>query len=346
MENIWNEFEYSKFKLLLNHEKVNSIFNVRNGHAAYDVLPPISIEFHLTDLCNLHCSWCTDSKLREHKASMGKKVVFRAFDFFAKNNVGVTVEGGGEPSVHKDFAEIVRYGAGIGLHMGLITNGVNDLSDVVGLFKWARISLDASNAAEYAEEKGFDRFEQVFSNLRRFADERDPRKTHLGVGYVLTKRNIGTVMNIIPALNDINVDYMYLRPVEEAVDLMPSLDDLFTLKKKLIAYTESSRIKGLLSINERLIRNNDGLPCVAHSLTCIVQANGDVAMCEKRRHDLIMLGNINSTPFEDIWHSDVRIAASRKLIDPASQKGCDVCRITSFNRVFCDVNYIHTKNFI
>lgn len=346
MENIWNEFEYSKFKLLLNHEKVNSIFNVRNRRTAYDSLPPISVEFHLTDICNLRCSWCTDSKLREHKASMKKSTVRRAFDFFAKSNVGVTVEGGGEPSVHKDFAEIARYGAGIGLHMGLISNGVKDISDVVGLFKWARISLDSSNAAEYAEEKGFDRFEQVLSNLRRFADMRDPRKTHLGVGYVLTKRNIGTAMNIIPVLNDINVDYVYLRPVEGAVDLLPSLDDLFLLKKRLIAYTESSRIQCLLSINERLIKDNDVLPCVAHSLTSIVQANGDVALCEKRRHDLIMLGNINSTPFEEIWHSDMRIAASRKLIDPAAQKGCDVCRITAFNRVFNDVNCIHSKKFI
>ncbi|MBI4978309.1 MAG: radical SAM protein [Spirochaetes bacterium] len=346
MINIWNEFEYSKFKLLLNHEKVKSIFNVLEKRSAYDSLPPISVEFHLTDICNLRCSWCTDRGLREHKASLDKDVACRAFDYFARNGVGVTIEGGGEPSVHKDFVSVIKYGNDIKLHMGLITNGVNDISEVIGFFKWARISLDSSNALEYTEEKGLDRFEQVISNLTRFANARNPRKTHLGVGYVLTKRNIATVMDILPKLDNINVDYVYLRPVEEAVNLMPSIDELFALKKKLLSFMDTSRIKCLLSISDRLIKNNDGLPCVAHSLTCIVQANGDVALCEKRRHDLIMLGNINDASFERIWNSDVRIAASRKLIDPTSQQGCDVCRITSFNRVLNDVSSIHTKNFI
>lgn len=153
-------------------------------------------------------------------------------------------------------------------------------------------------------------------------------------------------MEILKLLDEMQVDYIYLRPVEEFPSLTPTIDELFDLKKQLIEFCKHSRIQSLLSINERLIRENDGLPCVAHSLTCIIQANGDVALCEKRRGDHIVFGNIRSMPFPEIWKSENRIHASKKLLDPTCQKFCDVCRITSFNRIFYDVSRVHTKHFI
>ena len=52
--NYWDEFEYSKLKLLLNKEKVESILDVKNGIKKLDDRFPISVELHLTDRCNLH----------------------------------------------------------------------------------------------------------------------------------------------------------------------------------------------------------------------------------------------------------------------------------------------------
>ena len=75
-KNHWSEFEYSKLKLLLNKKKVNSILDVLNGKKEFDEEPPISVELHLTDICNLKCPWCTDSKLKENNATK-----FKADDF-------------------------------------------------------------------------------------------------------------------------------------------------------------------------------------------------------------------------------------------------------------------------
>lgn len=73
--NYWDKFEYSKLKLLLNNEKVNSILDVRNGVKKMDDHFPISIELHLTDCCNLKCEWCTDKELRQNKAVLDTKVI-------------------------------------------------------------------------------------------------------------------------------------------------------------------------------------------------------------------------------------------------------------------------------
>ena len=344
--NHWNEFEYSKLKLLLHQGKVNSLFRILQGEAHYDPLPPISVELHLTDLCNLKCSWCTDGTLRRNRATNPKETVFALFDNFSAHGVGVTIEGGGEPSMHPDFARIVKYGTSMGVAMGLISNGVRDFSDLVRSFTWVRISLDASSPGEYETEKGLPGFDTVLANISRFAKSRDPARTHFGVGYVLTVRNQSRLLPLIRELDGMGVDYMYLRPVEEAPSLTPSLDELFALKKELIRQGEGMRIRCLLTVSERMVTDNDGLPCVCHPLSCIIQANGDVALCEKRRHDPVIFGNLRDASFEELWNSPIRREASRRLMNPLQQKGCGVCRIASFNKVFSDVSAIHTKSFI
>ena len=278
--------------------------------------------------------------------TLKKEAVFQLFDYLSEKKIGVTIEGGGEPTLHEDFRKIVEYANKSGLPLGLITNGIIDSSHVANYFKWIRISIDASTPEEFLAEKNSDKFTKVISNIKKLCEIRDPQNTHVGVGYVLTNRNMNNLFNLIDSLNEIGVDYMYLRPVEEATELMPELDKLLQLKKRIIEYSNNSRLKFLYNIEERIIKNNDNLPCVAHSLTSIIHADGNVTLCEKRRHDPIILGNIYQQTFEQIWNSSIHRSTTKKLLNPENQIGCDVCRITSFNRVFFDVNKIHTKNFI
>ncbi|MDE6946072.1 MAG: hypothetical protein K2P14_02690 [Anaeroplasmataceae bacterium] len=83
-KNYWDEFEYSKLKLLLNEDKVRSILDVRNGMKKMDQCFPISVELHLTDCCNLNCGWCTDKILRNNKATLELKAIESLFYEFGK----------------------------------------------------------------------------------------------------------------------------------------------------------------------------------------------------------------------------------------------------------------------
>jgi radical SAM protein with 4Fe4S-binding SPASM domain len=106
------------------------------------------------------------------------------------------------------------------------------------------------------------------------------------------------------------------------------------------------RIKLMMNLDDRIQKDNEGLPCIGHALSCVIQANGDVVMCEKRRHDPVVFGNINKQRFGEIWTSNHRKEVSRKLMNPESQKGCEVCRITKFNRYFSRLGQLKTRNFI
>lgn len=346
MTNYWDEFEYSKLKLLLNNEKVNSILDVGKGNKESDEQFPISVELHLTDRCNLRCAWCTDKELRKNKATLDVNVATSLFRELGKHGTGVTLEGGGEPTLHPQFREIVTVGEKFGVDMGLISNGIVDISDCADKLKWIRISLDSSTVEEYMIEKGVDCFERVLENLKQISAVRNPEKTFVGVGYVLTTRNQSNLTGLIKQLDEMGVDYVYLRPVEEAGEITPSLESLLDLRKSLAKLTAETRIRYMLTITDRVIDQNAGLPCIAHSLTSIIHANGEVALCEKRRQDEIVLGNLNEKAFGDIWDSSYHKRVSQKLKDPACQKGCSACRMTGFNMLFNQLTRVHTRHFI
>ncbi len=345
-ENRWDEFEYDKLKLLCHMDKVRSVMAVSDGGNVYDDMMPISVELHLTDNCNLACPWCTDRDLLKKGNQLSKEVVYRLLEEFGAASTGVTLEGGGEPTIYPYFKDIVEYGYKNDVSLGLITNGTVDISDVLNRFRWVRISLDSSNKEEYINEKGRDCFEKVMDNLSRYREIRDNKTCYLGIGYVITRRNYSDIDEVIRRLDDLCVDYVYLRPVEEAEDIMPSREDLYDLRKRLLKLTEGRRIKFKLVINDRLTYDNDHLPCVCHSIASIIHANGDVFCCEKRRHDEIKFGNVNDQSFGDIWRSDIRKQTTAKLLDPASQNGCSVCRITPFNKIISNLEGLNTREFI
>ena len=319
---------------------------MKKGMIDMDELFPISVEMHLTDCCNLRCEWCTDKELRKNGATMQYDYATSLLLEMKNHKTGVTIEGGGEPTLHPRFSDIARFGQENDVDLGLITNGTNDISNCISAFKWVRISLDSSNAKEYIGEKGVDKFDLVLDNIKKMCERRNPKETFIGVGYVLTKRNQKSLLQVIDTLDTLGVDYIYLRPVEEAPDIQPSMESLLDLRKLLAEFTKDKRIQYMLTIADRIVDENAGLPCFAHTLTSIIHANGDVALCEKRRQDPIILGNIYSASFEEIWKSDYHKEISKKLLDPCSQKGCAACRITGFNMILEQLSKVHTDKFI
>mgnify|MGYP001153325290 CR=1 FL=1 len=333
-------------KLFLHSEKVQSILGVIEQKDDCDYTYPLSVDVHLTNRCNLKCEWCTDRDINLGREQMDRAIALMLIQELAQMGCGITLEGGGEPTVYPYFEEVIRAGNDFHASMGLITNGVKNISAFINSFKWVRISLDASCKGEYLTEKGVDCFESVLENIKSYKEVRNSKSTFLGVGYVLTKRNYSCIEELISFLNECDVDYIYMRPVEGCYHLCPCLEELKILEMKLLKLTENMRIKVKVVKEERYEINNGHLPCVAHSLTSIVHANGDVACCEKRKHDPQILGNINCASYKEIWNSDKRLRITQQLLQPISQKGCDVCRLTAYNHLFTDICGLNTINFI
>jgi len=64
--------------------------------------------------------------------------------------------GGGEPTLHKDFGEIVNYIKRIGLQLGIVTNGsrLGRMTKAAALLEkhdWIRVSLDAASQETFVK---------------------------------------------------------------------------------------------------------------------------------------------------------------------------------------------------
>ena len=339
-------YELSKFKLLLNGEKCQNILAVLNGDSEWDTSLPISIELHPTNKCNQQCRWCIDSSLREHADFLPFPIIAKFFEDIHATNIGVTIEGGGEPMLYPWFDEMIEKAASLGINLGLITNGTVPIDhDIIQHFTWIRFSLDAGSPEEYRLEKNRDRFHTVLANIEEIG--RLKQNTILGVSYVLTQDNIGHIIPLLYKLDELRVDFISIGPVEENPSICISESQLHHLDTELQDNSKFLKLDVKLNTFSNSNRdNNNGLLCIAHSLRCIIHADGNVMLCEKRRHDPIMLGNIRDESIISLWNSTIRRNASRKLMDPINQQGCGPCRITNFNELFLDISRIRSKRFI
>jgi len=130
------------------------------GDASDGGLPtigPISINLDLTSACNFSCPFCVDSKLINAGKSLTSEKVKKTIDTLRSHGLlSVILIGGGEPTLHNDFEEIVRYIKGKRLQVGIVTNGsrLEKIGAIVGELKekdWVRISIDAAGEEVYRD---------------------------------------------------------------------------------------------------------------------------------------------------------------------------------------------------
>ncbi|WP_294349857.1 radical SAM protein [uncultured Clostridium sp.] len=341
-----NKLEYSCNKVILHGQKCSNILKVYNKEILYDESLPISIELHLTNKCNLNCRWCVDKEIRRDRAEIKYEVLLKFLDDIKDKGVGLTIEGGGEPTVYPFFNEFIIEAGKRNIELGLITNGVKRINpELIKYFKWIRVSLDSSNREEYKIEKGLDCFDKVMCNIKFLCESK--KDTLIGVSYVLTESNYKNIIPLLKELGIIGVDNVQIRAVEEC--------NKYKINEEIMNKVKEDINKNLVSQNMYINLNttvnscrtdNNKLPCIAHSLRSIIHADGDVYLCEKRRHDIIIIGNIIKDSFIDIWNSEKHKEASQKLMDFKNQNGCYVCRITKFNEMFIDLCNTKTRNFI
>jgi radical SAM protein with 4Fe4S-binding SPASM domain len=327
-------------KLYLFPEKVD--YYLKGG---FDPAYPVSVELSLTNACNFDCVWCSDGDLRKRLG--GEFTVSDMQKFFADlkagGTIGVVIEGGGEPMIHKEFATIVKCAHNKGLALGLITNGSMPVEkELIHYFEWIRISLDAATPEQHSSAKKVKVFENVMRNLIAIGSEKG--STTLGVGYVVTRDNQENLENLLLRLRYYNVDYIQFRPVIDCPDLSPD-SDLKYLRKY-----ETPKFKvDINAMTANAARGNDGRPCLAHSLSCVVTADGGVYLCGRLNiYDWVKpMGNIHKNSFRDIWLGEERRRQSAEVAGVEFCKThCPECRMTKYNLLADRIRNFKTRSFI
>ena len=334
--------EVSLEKALLFPEKMQALR--RNNCVTYDTSYPISVELSLTNRCNHACVWCSDAAIRRRlPGELDLESLTTLFEELkAGGTRGIVIEGGGEPTMHPQFSDVVKSISALNMAQGLITNGYNVPRDVMDRFEWVRVSLDAASSSQYKALKGVDGFDRVILNLQAMAQQTPT----LGVGYVVTNRNDDAVLleQLVLYLRSIGVAYIQFRPVVDHPHLSSNVDLGFLKKHETRDFSVN-----LSAMIDNMETGNRSLPCLAHSLSTVICADGSVFLCGRLNtlDSWSPIGNIRETTFHRIWTGQTR----QQQVSLVSQGDfcsvhCPQCRMTKYNRLLSDVERIKTRNFI
>lgn len=269
---------------------------------------PIIVEINLTDVCNLNCSYC----FCDHRANFTlDKVVVENFikEFKFLGGKAITFSGGGEPTRHKQFEEIVRFAYSQGLELGLITNGVFDekLIEVIGgCFKWVRVSLDVATPELYKKIKGADRLKDVLNNISLLKTY----KCKLGANCnVTTDMTVDDVDDLYDAVID-DVDYIQFRPVLPRFTHDEKIESNVAVWDHLRQINNEKVILSYDKFVDLVDSDNKNFPftsCEGHFFSPILDSNGDLKVCMYHPSDEnFKFGNIYTNSVYEIWNSRQR----------------------------------------
>lgn len=181
---------------------------------------PTHLQLIISDLCNQDCHFCAYRSETgfsiERFPENGKKNPVRFIptekcieileDYHAAGGKAVEFTGGGEPTVHADHLEIIRFAQRIGLQTGLVTNGTR-LTDheVFNNLDWLRISLDAGTEETYRRMRKSSAWNKVLHNMKLASGFKRPR---VGVGFVVTRENHQEIEQAAAIVMDARIPYM------------------------------------------------------------------------------------------------------------------------------------------
>ncbi len=204
-----------------------------DGHGPDRGLPmssPISINLDLTSACNYSCPFCVDSKLINAGNSLALEDVERTLDtLLSRGLLSVILIGGGEPTLHKNFGEIVHFMKKKGLQIGIVTNGsrldrIGRVASQLEEKDWIRISIDAATEGTFKElhrPKTRVTLRRVLENAKK-VKEKNPLVS-LGFSFVIVwegveingkklRPNIDEIAPSVELAREFSFDYISLKP--------------------------------------------------------------------------------------------------------------------------------------
>ncbi len=111
---------------------------------------PVSINLDLTSACNFACPHCVDSGIINTGEYLAADCVKRSIDTLCAAGLkSVIIIGGGEPALHRDFEELLRFIKSSDLQVGIVTNGtrLDRVAPAAAMLQdkdWLRLSIDAA----------------------------------------------------------------------------------------------------------------------------------------------------------------------------------------------------------
>jgi len=332
-----------------------SIETLRNGEQPY----PVHVEIVISDFCNHDCGFCAyrmsgyssnelfqieegnSRKARNPRRMIDKQKCFEILDDCEVMGVkAIQFTGGGEPTVHPDFVEIVTYALDKGFEVALVTNGnmlINKSHrDVVKRLKWVRVSIDSSTPEYYSEERGvgikaWDRLEEGIKELKKDLSEVE-HDVVLGAGFVVTDRNWKQIYDAVRLYKEWGFDNVRIGLMFNPEGSKPYEAfryDMNYLAIKAVEDFSDNRFTVINRVSEKYDELDKGNPdfefCSYQHFTQYIGGDLNLYRCcvyAYNKHGLV--GSIKNMRFKELLDSE----SKKKNMEDFKATSCERCQFT------------------
>jgi mycofactocin radical SAM maturase len=293
---------------------------------------PICLTWELTYACNLACVHCLSSSGRRDPNELSTEEARAIIDELERMQVFYVNIGGGEPTIRKDFWDLLDYATAHHVGVKFSTNGsritpeiatrlaANDYVDV-------QISLDGATPEINDKVRGAGSYVTAVGAMENLAAA---GMSNFKISVVVTRENVSQLddFKAIAERYDAQLRLTRLRPSGRGADVWDDLHPTADQQRELYHW--------LMSHGENVLTGDsffhlsafgEALPglnlCGAGRVVCLIDPVGDVYACPFAIHDAFLAGNVRSPGgFAGVWRESELFQDLRK---PQSAGLCGSC---------------------
>jgi MoaA/NifB/PqqE/SkfB family radical SAM enzyme len=301
-------FEFLHNRILTHYPQMVQILN-------RDMPAPRMAIVYPTYVCNQDCLWCEyRAENTEHHTIMSKEQLMTLMADLVELGVkGIEFCGGGEPSLHPNLPEAIRFLADNGVSIGILTNGTKlkgDLAEaLVDHASYVRIGFDGGTEETIHKVKlpktPEARFPAVCENFKNMIAMRDERDTKCRISYkvVVDQGNcheIEVAVNTAIGLRADSIQFKAARMCDS--EMTDEQSDRVNLE--IADCKEKYRDKIIVIGGTEKI--NTTHHCWLTPLQLTIDTLGEVFLCCYYRHrkEDHSIGNCFSGSLKDMWYAE------------------------------------------
>jgi [mycofactocin precursor peptide]-tyrosine decarboxylase / 3-amino-5-[(4-hydroxyphenyl)methyl]-4,4-dimethylpyrrolidin-2-one synthase len=308
-------------------------------HFEHGLDAPICLTWELTYACNLACVHCLSSSGRRDPRELSTRECKAIIDELQRMQVFYVNVGGGEPTVRRDFWELLDYATAHDVGVKFSTNGSRitpaiaarlAASDYVDV----QISLDGASAEINDRVRGPGSYDTALRAMHALADA---GFQGFKISVVVTRENVAQ-LDRFKAIADgfgAQLRITRLRPSGRGADVWDELHPTAQQQRELYAWL-LKRGEEVLTGDSffHLAAYGDPLPglnlCGAGRVVCLIDPVGDVYACPFAIHDAFRAGNVREDGgFARVWRESELFLDLRRPQTGGACASCgffDTCR--------------------
>jgi radical SAM protein with 4Fe4S-binding SPASM domain len=285
---------------------------------------PISLSIEPTTSCNLRCPECP-SGLRSFTRPTGMldlTFYHKIIDEQSRSLSYLLLYFQGEPFLHQNFVQMIRYAAQKGIYTATSTNAHYFTDDMAretiqsGLDRLI-ISIDGTTQDVYEQYRIGGSLEKVIDGTKKLVFWKKKLKSptpHLIFQFLVVKPNEHQIADVQKMAREVGVDEVKLKTAqlydyENGNELMPTNEQ----------YSRYKQHGGTYSLKNRLYNH-----CWKMWHSSVITWDGTVVPCCFDKDASYALGSLEENTFTDIWQ-DEKYNSFRKLL-LSSRSEIDICK--------------------